>query len=199
MKNNKGKEEILFLVRHGETDWNRNPKRLQGRKNIPLNAKGIDQAECLAEFFKDIEISTIFSSPLSRAYQTANIINRFHNLPIEQDEQLIEMDFGIWECPTLWNCWKEQPEKVKILHAETLTNLIARLLKVIQRINALPGGKKLIITHGAFLRATMIVFSDRPLSSFNKIKQNNGSINAIADLEKLKIIKENYTKHLKKL
>jgi len=118
MKNNKGKEEILFLVRHGETDWNRNHKRLQGRKNIPLNAKGIDQAECLAEFFKDIEISASFSSPLSRAYQTANIINRFHNLPIEQDEQLIEMDFGIWEgktvaeikreCPTLWDCWKHR-------------------------------------------------------------------------------------------
>ena len=198
--------KLVFLVRHGETDWNRAPKRLQGKKDISLNQNGLSQAKCLSEFFKEEDIAVIYSSPLQRAYQTAEIINRFHNLSITWDEQLVEMDFGIWEGeivtriqhdqPHLWEQWKENPQELKLPHAESLVKLVNRSMEAVRRVSAIAGRKKIIVTHGAFLRAAMLGFSGRPLSSFNKYEQDNASINIIAFTPEVEVVKENYTVHL---
>ena len=65
----------LYLVRHGETDYN-NSLRFQGQIDIPLNQKGIEQAEKVAGFLKDIPLQAIYSSSLKRARTTAEIIGR---------------------------------------------------------------------------------------------------------------------------
>ena len=69
----------LILIRHGETLWNRE-KRVQGISDIELSERGIEQVQNLANSLKDEAIDAIVSSPLKRAYQTARIINQFHNL-----------------------------------------------------------------------------------------------------------------------
>lgn len=200
-------ENIIFLVRHGETDWNKSPKRFQGRKDIPLNQTGIHQAYCLAEYFKNLDIKYIFSSPLKRAYQTAQIINKFHSLPIFQYEELTEMNFGNWEgktieeikqsYPSLWQLWQTHPEKVKIPNAETLEKLINRCTSILEKIKKYPGGPKLVITHGALLRAMIIRLSNRPKSIFNKIAQNTGAINIIHFENIPELLLINYTGYLK--
>jgi len=197
---------IIYLVRHGETDWNRFPKKFQGRKNLPLNTIGIYQAYCLAKYFKKINIAYIFTSPLKRAYKTAEIINRFHSLSIFQCEELIEMNFGDWEgktteeikqnYPHIWQLWQTHPEKVKIPKAETLEELIGRCYLALEKIKKYSGGPKLVITHGAFLRAMIIGLSDKPKSSFNKITQDNGAINIIHFKNFPKLLLINYTGHL---
>ena len=77
---------MLYIVRHGETDWNKE-HRIQGHQDIPLNNQGIIDAEKVKEKLKDIDFDIVFSSPLKRAYETAKIIT---NKDIIIDNRLIE-------------------------------------------------------------------------------------------------------------
>ena len=86
----------ILLTRHGQTEWNV-LKKVQGKVDIELNATGIKQAEETALKLKNTAIDIIISSPLKRARQTAEIINKETNLPIIIDERISERDFGEFE------------------------------------------------------------------------------------------------------
>lgn len=86
----------LYIIRHGETDWNKQ-KRLQGQSDTMLNEYGIELAEITAKALKDVQFDYIFSSPLKRAYKTAEIIRGERNVPIVTDDRLKEIGFGINE------------------------------------------------------------------------------------------------------
>ena len=75
----------IYLMRHGETKWNKRSK-LQGQVDIPLAPKGIEQAEMTSEGMKDIPFDHIFSSPLKRAYKTAQVVRRDRPIEIVRDE-----------------------------------------------------------------------------------------------------------------
>lgn len=83
----------LYLVRHGRTDWNV-ARKLQGRDDAPLNALGIEDAYDVKERLAAVEVSLLYSSPLSRALDTARILNQTRTLPIQIDARLIERDYG---------------------------------------------------------------------------------------------------------
>lgn len=85
---------MLYIIRHGQTEVNR-AKALQGRSDRPLNETGIREAEEAAEALKGISFRRVFSSPLTRARQTAAIVAP--GAEIEIDERLIEMDYGPYE------------------------------------------------------------------------------------------------------
>jgi len=84
---------MIYIVRHGQTDWNRE-HRIQGHMDIPLNEVGIKEAYVVKDKLKDIDFDLVFSSPLKRAYQTAQIIT---NKPIRIDDRLIERSNGTLE------------------------------------------------------------------------------------------------------
>ena len=86
----------LYLVRHGETDWNK-VKKIQGQVDIPLNQFGKHLAEETAEGLHDIPFDLCISSPLSRAYETARIILEGRDVPIITDARIGEMAFGEYE------------------------------------------------------------------------------------------------------
>ena len=86
----------LYMVRHGQTDFNKN-KRLQGVIDIPLNEYGIELAEKTAEGLKDVPFDVIYSSPLSRAFQTAEIIRGDRPVEIIPTDSLLELSFGEYE------------------------------------------------------------------------------------------------------
>lgn len=85
----------LYVVRHGETDWNK-LKKFQGTIDIELNEKGRELAGLLGERFdkENIRFSSIYSSPLLRAYETACLIRGHQNVKIIRDERIIEISFG---------------------------------------------------------------------------------------------------------
>ena len=85
---------MIYIVRHGQTEMN-NRKVLQGRSNYPLNEAGIAQAQKAAEELKHIAFTKVYTSPLKRAIQTAEIIAPYADAVI--DERLIEMDYGPYE------------------------------------------------------------------------------------------------------
>ena len=86
----------LYIVRHGETLWNRE-KRLQGREDIELSEKGREVARLTGEALMDTRIDKIFSSPLKRAYETACLIRNGRDIEIETDDRLRELSFGHFE------------------------------------------------------------------------------------------------------
>lgn len=86
----------IYVTRHGQTDINAK-KLMQGRSDIPLNETGRAQARAAREKLKDIKFDAVYSSPLSRAMETASIIG---NVPMDRviaDERIIEADFGKYE------------------------------------------------------------------------------------------------------
>ena len=87
---------MIYIVRHGETDWNVLGK-VQGKQDISLNEKGREQALLTKKDLDNKEIDLIITSPLKRAKETAEIINKDRNLPMIVDDRIKERDFGEFE------------------------------------------------------------------------------------------------------
>jgi len=102
---------VLYLVRHGETDWNRE-QRLQGTRDIPLNEAGVAQAHELADYFSTLAITCVISSPLVRASETAAILADACACPIRVEARLREIDHGSWSGLTLPDIGSRFPELV---------------------------------------------------------------------------------------
>lgn len=87
---------IIYIMRHGETNWNVD-KRLQGRADIELNQNGVEMAVKSGEGMRGIAFAMAFTSPLKRARQTAELVLQGRDVPIEEDQRLIEIGFGEYE------------------------------------------------------------------------------------------------------
>lgn len=87
---------MLYMIRHGETEWNKE-RRVQGHMDIPLNDYGRRLARETAEGMKDIRIDLGYTSPLSRARETAQIILSERGVPLYDEERIKEMCFGSYE------------------------------------------------------------------------------------------------------
>lgn len=86
----------FYFLRHGETDWNKR-QLIQGYTDIPLNDNGRQQARTAIPFISSLEIDCIVASPLSRAHETATIVNEVLGKPLLVDEGLRERNFGMFE------------------------------------------------------------------------------------------------------
>lgn len=87
---------LIFLIRHGATDWNHQGRR-QGRRDVPLNDDGRAQMRRCADTLKGLNVGAILSSPLSRATESATILSEALDFPSDQirrEDGLIERDFG---------------------------------------------------------------------------------------------------------
>ncbi len=130
----------LILVRHGETDWN-TARRVQGRTDTALNARGLLQAEAAAEYLSGRGISAVYAGPLMRAAETANIIAAKAGVKtLTTLEGLTEINFGGWEGKTNdeltlefprhwkdWN-WVLHPELCREIGAESAQEILERAL-----------------------------------------------------------------------
>lgn len=148
---------IVVFIRHGQTDWN--TKNLtQGRENIPLNQKGIDQAiKASADLKHSLEktgfkFNKIFSSPLCRALDTAKMIaDAIGNTPVIVDQRLIERDFGNLS-GTYYD--KNSPTVLR----DTSDPTVETKQSLIERVNSLikdevgMNENVLFVTHGAITR-----------------------------------------------
>lgn len=93
-------DTILYFIRHGETDWNKD-RRIQGHSDIDLNPRGVEQAERLAVHIANHPISAVYSSDLKRARDTAEKLANRINVPVETRNTLRERFYGEWEGLTI--------------------------------------------------------------------------------------------------
>ncbi len=179
----------LYLIRHGETLWNIE-RRAQGIKNIELSQRGIAQGKLLAQRLKKQKIDIIYSSDLSRAYETASIIGKEIDKPVYTLPEIREMNFGDWEGLTMseikenykdiYDSWKNTPHTAIIPGAETLIQVQERVMKGVHRIIKENKGKNIImVSHGVAIKTIIFNLLDIDLSNYKKIRQDNTAINII--------------------
>lgn len=145
------------FIRHGITDWNIE-ERIQGQADISLNETGRKQARALANRLKDEEWDMIYSSDLSRAMETAEIVSEALGVPVQTDQRLREKDCGKIEGTTIneriakWGKdWETLP-----LGIEDEESIIERGTSFISYINENHRDKRvLIVSHGALLGLTL--------------------------------------------
>ena len=87
---------FVYLVRHGQTAWNKS-EIFRGRADVPLNERGLKEAELAAEYFRGRKVDAIYSSPISRAVQTAEKIAGVLGLKVRMHSGITDMSFGDWE------------------------------------------------------------------------------------------------------
>ena len=159
---------ILYLARHGETDWNAEG-RWQGHTDIPLNDAGRRQARELAEVLRPRGVRLALSSDLSRARETAQIVAQTLGVPLgHADPDLRERRFGVFEGLTrqqceqqhaeAWQAWlKERRPPVggegKDAFAERVVAGAVRAIERLGAAEASEGAAALVVTHGGALRA----------------------------------------------
>lgn len=143
----------LYVIRHGTTVWNEIGKS-QGRSQNRLSKAGKTLVEESAIKLKDVKFDHIFSSPLCRTIQTANIINKYHNLKITKDERLIEFDQG-WFTGKVVKTLTEEQKQSRINRdlgygMESLESVYNRTLDFLNYLKQNYSNKcVLIVTHNA--------------------------------------------------
>lgn len=146
---------ILYVVRHGKTQWNLE-HRCQGVSDIPLTDEGRQEASKLYPLVKQLNIDVVFSSPLSRAYETAKLIVN-NEIPINIDDRLTERDWGMNEGMKIdevdqYDCW-DVILNTNVQNIERVQDFMKRISEFIEDIKSkYPNSKVLVVAHSAVLR-----------------------------------------------
>ena len=176
----------LYLIRHGETDYN-NALRFQGQTDIPLNQKGIEQAEKAADFFRDIPLQAIYTSTLIRAKTTAEIIAGVKGMEVQETDALREMSFGIWENMNSkdiqkkyakeWKDFFASPARTTIPQGESMLAVQKRAYPTVQEIlDRYPEGDVAFVAHGGIIRVLMCTMLGLDLNRAWHLHVGNASI-----------------------
>ena len=198
----------LYLVRHGESEWNK-LKKVQGQKDILLTERGVEQAKLIGKRLKEEGIEKIYTSDLKRAYDTASIIGEILKIEVIPLKELREINFGIWEGLTSdiinfefskeHELWLKKPEQLKIEGAESIIDLQLRAMKGVNKIiNDNNINNILIVSHSATLKTIILGLLNMDISHFKNITLNNVSLSIIEFRQYNRVLSLlNDTNHLK--
>lgn len=179
----------FFLVRHGETIWNRE-RKYQGQSDIPLTDEGRIQAQSLSERLKDEKIDVIYASDLGRTMETAEIIAEYHGRKVVPAAPMRELSFGIWEgltydeiiqkWPKEYKRWQDNPYNEKPPEGETLSELCERTSGFLMKAaKEHPDGRILVVSHAGPIRAILSVLLNLEQKLFWKFKISNTSLTVL--------------------
>jgi broad specificity phosphatase PhoE len=173
---------VILLARHGETDDNVPPQRVQGWIDCPLNDRGREQARELAEAVRDRNVATVYSSHLVRARETAEVVAGELGLEVTVDERLAESRRGDWEGrlleeierddPDRWAAWRRGGAEFRFPGGESLAEHAERVAAALTdvRAGALPA---LCVCHGGTIRCAFALTNPRGLDSFHELDVPN--------------------------
>jgi len=179
----------IYLVRHGQTAWNKE-EIFRGRTDVPLNETGLREAQLAGEYFREMEIHAIYSSPLLRALETAQKIAEVQRLEVRSLQGIIDMCFGEWEGQSLkdvqekdgqrFQQWKNEPHLVKIPGGETLDEVRDRAMAVLDKTIQFHSGKTLLfVSHRVVNKVILCSILGLDNSHFWQIGQDTTAINLI--------------------
>ena len=180
----------LLLVRHGETDSNVEG-RTQGRRDVPLNDHGRRQAAALAEMLHGYEPSALYSSPATRARETADAVAAALGLVVVVDERLAELDQGELDgltreelrerAPDFLRRWMtEDPATLRMPGGESMGDAQRRMVAVVVAIvEAHPEGTVVLVSHNLALHALLCHALGVPLATFRRFRHDLASLTVV--------------------
>jgi broad specificity phosphatase PhoE len=179
----------LILIRHGETDWN-TEGRWQGQIDLPINARGLQQAKEIAEEFRGSGIEAIYASDLQRALQTAEIISHVTGVPVQIDARLREIHQGQWQglqvgeikerFADAFHNRQQNPLSVAAPGGETAQEVRERVIQAMEEIV----GRHLcetvvLVMHGFTIAVTLAHYKNIPFEQVWDLVPHNAGISTI--------------------
>lgn len=199
---------LFYFLRHGETAWNAEG-RVCGSTDVPLSDAGRRQALALAQRLQLIAVETLYSSPLSRALETAQVIGQAIGREPVLDNRLVELNYGAWEgqtfeeikraAPAVYQAWDSDPGSLAPPEGETGEHLIARvtpfLAELAQRHQA---GDVVVVCHKTVCRLLACHIMGAPLAEYRRrIPMENAALNIFETVgENWRVVTLNDTTHL---
>lgn len=179
----------VYLLRHGQTAWN-SEGRAQGQMESELSPLGRAQAARLARALAAQPLRAVYSSPLLRALDTAQAVAAPHGLSVVTDRDLREIGLGAWEGLTTAEInerfgdmiarRRRDPLGVVPPGGESLPQVQARVMGALQAIlGGHTGAVIAIVAHGAVNRIVLLTVLGAPLTSYWRLRQDNGAINIV--------------------
>ncbi len=177
------------MVRHGQTVSNCQGVYC-GWLDVPLTDEGICQAEETSQKMKEVPLDYIITSDLLRTQKTAEIINKYHSIEIENNGRFREMNFGLWEgmtygaiktqFPTELVAWEKEWLDYPVPKGESLRQMYERVTRGIDKvIGDHPQGKILLVSHGGCIRGILAHLIGRGIQDYWKYKIENCGITKI--------------------
>ena len=199
----------LILARHGETEWNVE-EVFRGRIDIELSETGVRQAELLAQYLRGVKINAVYSSPLRRALNTAEVIARYHKLEVKIAPSLIDFDFGKWQglphqeakrrYKKLYAQWLENPHLIRTPDGESLDEVRKRALMVVDEVVAKHDGTVVLVSHRVVNKVLICALLGLDNSHFWNIRQDTcGTTTFVYEKGRFILTKHNDTSYLRPL
>jgi len=177
----------ILLIRHGETAWNRE-EIFRGRADVPLSERGREQARLLAKALGGSPVEAVYSSPLSRARETAGPTARALGLEVVVDERLVDMSFGEWEgkpraeveqkWPELYEMWATKPEGFRGPGGESLGEVMARAWPALEEIASRQEAAA-VVSHRVVCKVLLCEALGSGTAGFWRVRVDTGSASVL--------------------
>jgi probable phosphoglycerate mutase len=192
MQDRLSSETGILLARHGQTDDNIEPIRVQGFTDTPLNATGVEQAHALARrIAAGVTLGSLWCSDLSRAFTTARIVGELVGIEARPDPRLREGNRGDWEGrrftevarddPDAYAAWLRGGADFRFPGGESLREHADRVWEALTDIRARGPLPALVVCHRGSIRTVMCRFDPRGLASFHDHDVSNAGVVALEE------------------
>lgn len=177
----------LLLIRHATTAST--GQRLGGRTPTELDAKGRDQAAATAQRLAAVPLRAVYSSPLPRTMETAELVAGPHRLPVQPVDGLLEVEYGRWtDRPLkplyrnkLWPVIQARPSLVRFPDGETIRAAQVRAVDAVEELIAKHRRSVIVtVTHADVIKAVVAFYLGQPLDLFQRLVVSPASITALA-------------------
>lgn len=169
----------LWLIRHGETAWSLSGAHTS-RTDIPLTQRGRERAREIEKYLRGVSFSMVLTSPMLRARETCSIAGL--GGVAEIDDDLVELNYGIYEGRTTADIQKEVPDwsvwSSPLIDGETLDEAAERANRVIARA-ATKGGRVALFAHGHILRILAACWIQSPPVTGSRLVLGTGTISTL--------------------
>lgn len=201
----------VYFVRHGQSEANLT-QTFAGHIDVPLTDLGRQQAACTAEFLADVPLSAVYTSDLSRAYDTGCAVARLHGLSVETCEALREIYAGDWEGKPYeelqagdpaYRTWVNEIGRATCTNGESVAHLQERVRGAVEAIVRRHQNQAIcIVSHGTPIRALTALWSDTSLSLMHTVPWAGNASVTVAEFstpQKAEIVSRDLHEHLKDL
>lgn len=183
----------IFFIRHCEAEGNTRGL-LQGRSDSDISGNSAKQLDLVSLRLRNEPFDAMYSSPLKRAYKTAQAINRYHGLPIHTDERLIEIDMGEWEGkswtsiehldPAMLKVWYENPGDFQAPGGESIRQVCKRMWDAVNDIcQHHPDQTVCVVSHGCAIRSFLCRALGKNIDQLNDIPWCDNTAVTVVEFE----------------